>query len=209
MVDKESRTPFQPVAQSDKKLNTEQIPIIEPPNKVIYYSYPRHFKAFFKKLWHPKLFSLGLIGLIVTGLAALLAWQTTRLIDSVACVIAVTICFVYPTLRARYWWIHCYIEVTLQQGHAVITLYEPRSRLYGFKGDNEGISFTLIDPVAIKLNKKTWWELYIFRKSGGGLIDTPLQEDDALHELRDIYRPDLLRQAIEDAMEDAREERNI
>jgi hypothetical protein len=205
MVDKDSRSPFQPVQHTDKIPTTNEMPIVPATDKdEIFYSERRHYKAFIKKLWWPKTFSIGTPLVITLWILVVFLRDEGQITSIVLLVLAVYTCFVYPIMRTHFWWRRRVIEVSVRKGQAMITLYEPRSRFYGFKGDDEGISYPLIGNVAIKLNLKTWAELYIFRRSGGGMIDTILQEDIALHNLRDIYRPDLLKQAIEDAMDVAR-----
>lgn len=204
MVDKESRTPFQYVHLPDSTPPTQQVPIVKNPDLTVLYSERRHFKAFFKKLWWPKTLGIGAGLTIVTLPVVVFSQDQMKTSASVILTLVIICCFVYPIMRTHFWWRKRYIEVAVRKGQALITLYEPRSRLYGFKGDDEGVSFLLSGNVAIMLNQKTWAELYIFRKSAGGMIDTILDQDKVLHNLRDIYRPDLLKKAIEDAMDAAR-----
>lgn len=204
MVDKESRSTFQATHREDRTPPTGKIPLPRTPSEEVLYSERRHFKAFVKKLWWPKTFGVGLALVVTLSLFMIFTWQEWWLPASSILLITIVTCFVYPFMRTHFWWRRRTIEVSVRKGQAIITLYEPRSRLYGFKGDDEGVSFLLSGNVAIMLNQKTWAELYIFRKSAGGMIDTILDQDKVLHNLLDIYRPDLLKQAIEDAMDIAR-----
>lgn len=204
IVDKESRSPFQATHHTDMASSTEEMPIVNLSDEVIFYSERRHFKAFFKKLWWPKTFTVGTVLIVIFCTVVIFSRDQTQTAAAIALTLTISVCFLYPILRTRFWWLHRIIEVSVRKGQAMITLHEPRSRLYGFKGDDEGINFILTGTVAVKLNEKTWAELYMFRKSGGGMVDTIVNEDSALHNLRDIYRPDLLKQAIEDAMDNAR-----
>lgn len=205
IVDKESRTPFQYVDHPKTSTPpTQQVPIVEGADETILYSERRHAKAFFKKLWWPKTLGAGAVLVVTTFPVVIFSQDQMRISASVILAITVICCFVYPIMRTHFWWRKRYIQVSVRKGQALITLFEPRSRLYGFKGDDEGVSFLLSGNVGIMLNQKTWAELYIFRKSAGGMIDTILDQDKVLHALRDIYRPDLLKKAIEDAMDMAR-----
>jgi len=204
MIDKESRSKFQKAGELDSSPSTNQMPAVETTDETTFYTQRRHFKAFFKKLWWPKTFGIGAALIATFWVFAALPQNESQIIGAIGLILVAYICFIYPIMRTHFWWRRRIIEVSVRKGQAIITLYEPRSRFYGFKGDDEGISYPLIGNVAVKLNLKTWAELYIFRKSGGGMIDTILQEDGALHNLRDVYRPDLLKQAIEDAMDSAR-----
>jgi hypothetical protein len=204
MVDKESRSKFQEVQNTGHNPPTEQIPTIETSDETTLYAERRHFKAFFKKLWWPKMFGIGAVLTIAFWTLIVMSQNESQVIGTIGLVLAIYICFVYPIMRTHFWWRRRIIEVSVRKGQAIITLYEPRSRFYGFKGDDEGVNFLLSGNVAIMLNQKTWAELYIFRKSAGGMIDTILDQDKVLHNLMDIYRPDLLKQAIEDAMDIAR-----
>lgn len=208
MVDKDSRSPFQPVHQQSSGQNpnpsTEEIPTLDSSDDIVLYLESRHFKAFFKRLWWPKTFTIGTILSIILYSFIALSKNETQISATIALILNIGICFVYPFMRTHFWWRRRKIGVSVRRGQAIITLYEPRSRLFGFKGDDEGVNFLLSGNVAIMLNQKTWAELYIFRKSAGGMIDTMLDQDRVLHNLRDIYRPDLLKNAIEEAMEIAR-----
>jgi hypothetical protein len=204
MIDKESRSDFQKAHDSDRKPPTERTPIIGASDETIFYAERRHFKAFFKRLWWPKTFGIGAALIITFWVLAALPQNESQVIGTTCLVLVAYICFVYPIMRTHFWWRRRIIQVSVRKGQAIITLYEPRSRFYGFKGDDEGVNFLLSGNVAIMLNQKTWAELYIFRKSAGGMVDTILDQDKVLHNLMDIYRPDLLKQAIEDAMDTAR-----
>ncbi|MBN9398186.1 hypothetical protein BGO18_01590 [Candidatus Saccharibacteria bacterium 47-87] len=209
-----SQPDYVPVSRREAETPTEPLDIIEEEVEVaasnvassdegdtILYWHRRHIKALAKRLWYPWWYGVGAAMIVACVVTALLGVATFEILATfVVAVLVALVCYSYPIAREIHRWRYTIIAVVVNGSNAWIKLYEPKSRFFAFKGDDEGSAYPLTAVTSIKLNKQTWWELYVFRSSGYGSIDTVLQEDEDLHNLKDVYRPKELKEALQEAI---------
>lgn len=203
------KTPVEEIAveepYEDSEPETEEIEVVIPDNTVTFYDHSYHFKSIFKMFavskFYKSMYGIGCLAVIACIVLILTGTAQASLYVTLILVCTTPICFAYPTMRLRFWWRNRRIIVAAEPGRATFTLEQPQSRFYNLLG-SAGTSFILTGNVSINLKHETRWELYVFRKSGGGNIGTTLQDDEdkELKNLHDIYMPQQLKQAINDAM---------
>lgn len=172
-----------------------------PGGSVTFYDRHRHVLEFIEKLWKPRLYTVNLLATLACVTIPRFATQRTEawLVSITALTIIFVCSLVYPTMRTCFWWHNRRIIIRVENRQVKIYITSPKSKFYLYTG-SDSFEFTLKDDVSVNLRTTSNWELLVFRKSGGGNIDTKLQGDEALRDLRHVYRPDLLRQAVNDAM---------
>lgn len=167
---------------------------------VTFYDRRRHVLALITNLWKPKLYSIGIVCVVLCVSSLLYMQSTVPWGVSVLALVLVLVClFVYPTMRSLYWWRNRRITVIVSNWQMRIAVVEPKSRIFNFTGALSA-QFIVSGDVSVNVRTTNKWELYFFRKSGGGKIDTKVDEDRALHSLRYIYMPEALRRGVNDAM---------